>query len=73
MIQIDVEKLMLERANQGLTAGELAEKAGLGRQTVSRIEKGEAEPRLQTVGKIAKALGRRVEDFKKEEGLSPNG
>ncbi len=63
MIQIDIHKLMLERANQGLSASELAVKAGLGRQTVSRIEKGEAEPRIATIGKLAKALGKKVEDF----------
>lgn len=63
-MKIDTNKIMLERANQGLTIGELAERSGLDRRTVSRIEKnGNDGIKLATVGKVANALGKRIEDF----------
>lgn len=64
MINVSFEKIAIERANQGLTIAELAIKAGVHRYTVSRIERGDFKPRLDTVGKIAKALGKTIEDFK---------
>lgn len=63
MVKINVEKLVLERANQGLSIIELSKKSGVHRQTISRIEKGILTPRLDTVGKLAKALEKPVEDF----------
>jgi len=62
-MKIDASKIMLERANQGLTMGELAEKSGLSIKTISRLEHKQVNTSLPTVGKVAKALGKRVEDF----------
>lgn len=60
---IDYEKFMLERAKQGKSIRELAEQAQLDIKTVIRIEKQKVVPRPQTVGKIAKALGKDLEYF----------
>lgn len=65
MFEIDVSKFVIERANQGLSLEELSEKSGVGRSTISRIERGEVKARINTVAKIAKALGKTVQDFQK--------
>ncbi|MBU5254997.1 helix-turn-helix transcriptional regulator [Tissierella praeacuta] len=62
-MKLDINKIKLERANQGLTMGELAEKSGLNLKTISKLENGSDSLRLVTVGKVAKALGKRIEDF----------
>ena len=52
------EKLREERRRAALTQGELAEKAGVGINTIVRIETGEiTEPRVSTLRKLARALG----------------
>lgn len=63
MIKIDVKKIIYERANQCMTLKSLSKKSGVMLATLQRMEKGERAPRLDTVGKIAKALGKGVEDF----------
>jgi DNA-binding XRE family transcriptional regulator len=63
MIKINVEKIAIERAKQNINLQELAQKTGLKSQTISNIERREVRPRLITVSKIAKALGKCVEDF----------
>lgn len=63
---IDIKKIVIERINQGLSATELAKRAGLGKNTITNLEKQIVIPRLHTLGKIAKALGKSIEDFKKE-------
>ncbi|WIF95020.1 helix-turn-helix domain-containing protein [Caminicella sporogenes] len=67
MIEIDVEKIALERAIQGLTVRELSKKSGVGASTISKLELRKSKPRLTTVAKIAKGLGKNVEDFIKKE------
>lgn len=62
-IKIDIRKITLERANQGISAHELSLRAGVSKNVVSNIERGLVNPRLDTLGKIAKALGKTVEDF----------
>jgi transcriptional regulator with XRE-family HTH domain len=58
------EKLREERRRAGLTQGELAEKAGVGINTIVRIETGEIEePRVSTLRKLASALGLEVRDL----------
>jgi len=61
--KVNLEKITLERANQGLSAHELSLKAGLSKNVVSNVERGYVKPRLHTVGKIVNALGKRLEDF----------
>jgi transcriptional regulator with XRE-family HTH domain len=52
------EKLREERRRAALTQGELAERAGVGINTIVRIETGEIEePRVSTLRKLADALG----------------
>ena len=49
-----VKDLRVERA---LTQEELAKKAGVGKNTVNRIERNETEPHMSTLRKLADALG----------------
>lgn len=62
-MNINTKKIALERAKQGLTIIELSKKAGVHKQTISRIENNVLKPRIDTVGKIANALGKSLEDF----------
>jgi transcriptional regulator with XRE-family HTH domain len=51
------DRLREERRRAALTQGELATKAGVGINTIVRIETGEiTEPRVSTLRKLAKAL-----------------
>jgi transcriptional regulator with XRE-family HTH domain len=45
------------RNAKGLTLEELAERTGLHRTTIQKIESGEHEPRAKTLMKLAKGLG----------------
>ena len=51
------------REELGLKQEELASKAQLDRGTISRIENGEQSPRLETLERIARGLGRQVEEL----------
>ena len=51
------------REAAGLTQAELSSRAGVGRVTLTRIEKGEHSPRTATLTAIARALGAEVEDL----------
>jgi transcriptional regulator with XRE-family HTH domain len=58
------DRLKTERRKAGLTQGELAEQAGVGINTVVRIESGEIEePRVSSLRKLAGALGLQVRDL----------
>ena len=58
------EKLKEERRRAALTQGELAERAGVGINTIVRIETGEiSEPRISTLRKLANALGVEARDL----------
>jgi transcriptional regulator with XRE-family HTH domain len=59
----DTAKIKLERARQGQSIVQLAEEANLSPKTVIRIEHNKVIPRPQTVGKIAAALGKDIEEF----------
>ena len=57
-----------------MTQGELAEQVGVTRQTVNAIELGKYSPSLEVAFKIARALGRPVEEvFQFGEEKPPNG
>lgn len=45
------------RKTQKLTQAELAERAGLSRMTVQRLEGGSLDPRLSTLHEMARVLG----------------
>ena len=51
------------RAHVGLKQSELEERAGLAHNAVSRVEKGEVSPRLETLERLAAALGISVEEL----------
>lgn len=44
------------RTQRALTQQELADKAGIGKNTVNRIERNDAEPHMSTLRKLARAL-----------------
>ena len=62
------ENLKRERVRALLTQQELAERAGVGYPTISRIENDHAEPHFRTIRKLAKALGIDPAELVKEEG-----
>jgi transcriptional regulator with XRE-family HTH domain len=45
------------RERRGLTQEQLAEKSGVGRSHLARLETGKQDPTLSTIEKLAKALG----------------
>ena len=51
------------RETVGLTQVELSTRAGIGRVTLTRIEKGAHSPRTETLTAIARALGVEVQDL----------
>ena len=51
------ERLKTLRIRRALTQEELAERAGLSKNAVNRLEVDKAEPRMSTLRKLAQALG----------------
>lgn len=51
------EHIRDQRLRQGLTQRELGERAGIAEPTIRRYELGKLNPKIETVKKIAKALG----------------
>lgn len=51
------------RTDEGLSITRFCEMAGISRPTLYKIERGESDPRLSMMVKIAKALGVSVEDL----------
>jgi predicted transcriptional regulator len=51
-------EIVTDRKEAGLTQQELARKAGLRQETLSRIESGKHTPTLKTLKKIDRALGK---------------
>jgi len=52
-----IPSLALARKANHLTQAELAERAGLSRMTVQRLEGGSLDPRLSTLQEMARVLG----------------
>lgn len=52
-----------ERAAAGMTQTELAERSGLPRMTVIRIETGKRVPDVQQIARLCTAFGLRMETF----------
>lgn len=57
------EKIKAARISANMTQAELAEKLGIAYQNIGQIESGKRKPKLETVVKIAYALGCRFEDL----------
>ena len=65
---ISTTKINLIRAEQGLTATELAKRSGISRQNISTIiRRGTCEPK--TAGKLAAVLGVPVAEIIREEAI----
>ncbi len=63
-------KLRVLRARQGLSLIEAAEKLGIGRDTLSDLERGNRHPVMPTLAKIAQGYGVPVEDLLEEPALA---
>ncbi len=63
-------KLRVLRARQGLTLIEAAEKLGIGRDTLSDLERGRRHPVMPTLAKIARGYGVPVEELLEETVLA---
>jgi len=59
-------KLQVLRARQGLTLIEAAEKIGIGRDTLSDLERGNRHPVMPTLAKIAQGYGVPVDELLEE-------
>jgi DNA-binding XRE family transcriptional regulator len=57
-------RLKVLRRKAGLTQYALARKAGLSRQSLNQLERGDSEPAWQTVQLLALALGVATEEFR---------
>ena len=67
-MDVNVERLKELRKLRALSQQELAETAGIGRATLSRIERGETGAHGRTLRRLAKALAVSVEELVKVEG-----
>ena len=67
-MEVDVARLRELRRRRVLTLEELAQKAGVGRNTVWRLEHGMMGAQPRTIRKLAKALDVEPEELVKTEG-----
>lgn len=56
------------RAEYNWTQAELAERAGVSRQTINAIEKGKFDPSLPLAFRLARLFGRKIEEVFLDEG-----
>ena len=62
-MEVDMARLRELRRRRVLTLEELAEKAGVGRNTIWRLEHGVMGAQPRTIRKLARALGVEPEDL----------
>lgn len=62
-MKLDVEKLKIFQAQNCLENKELAEKTGISITSLQRIKNGSTNPRLITIGKLARALSVEVTEL----------
>jgi transcriptional regulator with XRE-family HTH domain len=67
-VEVNVEKLKALRRLRALSQQELADTAGVGRNTISRIERGETGAHGRTLRRLAEVLGVDVSELVKTEG-----
>jgi transcriptional regulator with XRE-family HTH domain len=67
-MEVNVERLKELRKLRALSQDELAEAAGIGRATLSRIERGETGAHGRTLRRLAEALGVSVEELVRIDG-----
>jgi transcriptional regulator with XRE-family HTH domain len=68
-MEVNVDRLKALRRLRALSQEELAEESGVGRATISRIERGETGAHGRTLRRLAKALGVGVEELVRIEGI----
>lgn len=61
-----IQALIQERKARGLSHERLAEKAGISRQAIGKIEAGTSNPTMLTIYKITTAMGIKFADFAKD-------
>ena len=66
-MEVNVRRLKELRRLRALSQQELAEESGLGRATISRIERGETGAHGRTLRRLAAALGVGVEELVRVE------
>ena len=66
-MEVNVERLKALRQLRALSQEELSERWGVGRATISRIERGETGAQGRTLRRLASALGVGVEELVKVE------
>ena len=67
-MEVNVERLKALRQLRALSQEELSERSGVGRATISRIERGETGAQGRTLRRLAAALGVGVEELVQVEG-----
>ncbi len=67
-MEVNVRRLKELRRLRALSQEELAEDSGVGRATISRIERGLSGAQGRTLRRLAKALGVNVEELVKVGG-----
>ncbi len=67
-MEVNVRRLKELRRLRALSQEELAEASGVGRATISRIERGETGAQGRTLRRLAATLGVGVEELVKVEG-----
>ncbi|MFB7461731.1 helix-turn-helix transcriptional regulator [Streptomyces sp. NPDC056188] len=66
------DRLRATRLRAGLTQQALAERAGLDKQAVSLIENAHQVPRLDTLWRLARAMGEDVADLVRDDDQEPH-
>jgi len=67
------EDLREKRESLGMTQSELADRAGVSQPLIARIENGDVDPRLSTVGRIVEVFETAEEDTVTAEDLMSDG
>lgn len=61
-LEFDITELLIQaRAAKNVSQKELAARAGIRQSNLSRIERGQCKPNLETLEKIARGLGKRLQ------------
>ena len=68
-LQVDTQKLRRLRRRAALSQQELAERAGITQETISRLERGHHAARGRTLRKLAAALNVEPKELMKGEGV----
>ncbi len=68
-VEVNVERLKTLRVEHVLTLRELAEVAGVSKDTIWRLENGHSEAHPSTIRKLARALGVQPKELSKTGGV----